>query len=330
MRFASPILLLLLLVVPIMIWHYNSREKKNKASIKFSNIDLIKQVKPAESRLLKWLFPVMRILIVVLLIIAFARPQAGQKGEDVSTKGIDIMLVLDTSSSMKAEDFKPRNRLFAAKQVVREFIKARKNDRIGVVVFSALSYTQCPLTLDYGAVLDFLEKVEIGMTNTDGTAIGVALANAVNRIKDSKAKSKTIILLTDGCNNRGEIDPLTAAKVAEAMGIKVYTIGAGQPGGAMVPIDDPIFGRRYVKIADELDENLLSAIAQATGGLYFRATNQDSLRSIYKKIDDMEKTEIKITEYTDYSELFMWFLLPALIIFCMEILLKNTYFMKIP
>ncbi len=330
MRFANPLFLLMLLVIPVLVWFYIKREGKKKASIRFSSLDIINKVKPAEAGIVKHLFVIMRMLVIVLLILAFARPQAGQKGEEVLTRGIDIMLVLDTSTSMKAEDFKPKNRLEAAKLVVKDFVKGRKNDRIGIIVFSALSFTQCPLTLDYGAVLDFLKNVEIGMTNTDGTAIGTAIANAVNRLKDSKAKSRVIILLTDGRNNRGEIGPLTAAKVAQAMGIKIYVIGAGKPGGAMIRVDDPVFGKRYVKIDADLDEETLSGIAEATGGLYFRATSQGSLKNIYKKIDEMEKTEIKIKEYTNYSELFLYFILPALIIFSMELFLKNTYFRKIP
>ncbi len=330
MRFANPLFLTLLLIVPVLIWLYMNREKKQKPSIRFSSLDIINSIKPADKGIEKHFLFTARVIVIILLLLAFSRPQAGQKGEEVLTKGIDIMLILDTSTSMKAEDFKPKNRLEAAKLVVRDFVKGRKNDRIGIIVFSALSFTQCPLTLDYGAVLDFLKEIKIGITNTDGTAIGTAIANAVNRLKDSKAKSKVIILLTDGRNNRGEIDPLTAAKVAQAMGIKIYAIGAGKPGGARIKVDDPVFGPRYVKIDADLDEETLSSIAEATGGLYFRATSQGSLKNIYKKIDQMEKTEIKIKEYTNYSELFLWFLIPAFLVFSLEILVKNTLLRKIP
>jgi Ca-activated chloride channel family protein len=231
---------------------------------------------------------------------------------------------------MRAEDFKPLNRLDAAKKAAEEFVKERKNDRIGIVVFSELSFTQCPLTLDYGAVLDFIDNVEIGMTQTDGTAIGTAIVTCVNRLKDSVAKSKVIILLTDGRNNRGEIDPLTAAKTAGAMDIKIYTIGAGVPGGAMYPVDDPIFGKRYIRMREDLDEDTLIKIASATEGRYFRATSSKKLKEIYSKIDRMEKTDIKVSEYTEYTELFPYFLLPAILMFFVEIVLFNTYLRKIP
>jgi len=193
-----------------------------------------------------------------------------------------------------------------------------------------LSFTQCPLTLDYGAVLDFLDSVEIGMTQTDGTAIGTAIATCVNRLKDIPAKSKVIILLTDGRNNMGEIDPWTAAQAAGAMNIKIYTIGAGVPGGAMYPIDDPVFGKRYVRLPEDLDEETLIKIASLTGGQYFRAKSSEGLREIYNKIDKMEKTEIKVNEYTEYTELFLYFILPAVLLFFTEIILTNTYFRKAP
>jgi Ca-activated chloride channel family protein len=203
------------------------------------------------------------MVAIFIFILAFARPQAGQKEEEIITEGIDIMLTLDISGSMKAEDFAPQNRLGAAKEVLKEFIKSRKNDRIGMVVFSRYSFTQCPLTLDYGVLLELLDKVDIGMIE-DGTAIGMAISNAVNRLRDSTVKSKIIILLTDGVNNAGKIDPMTAAKAAKALGIKIYTVGAGRPGGAMYPVEDPIFGKRYVQMETEIDETLLKNIATET------------------------------------------------------------------
>ena len=218
---------------------------------------------------------------------------------------------------MRAEDFKPRNRLQAAKQVIRDFIKNRKNDRLGLVVFASQSYTQCPLTLDYGVLLEFLNQVKIGMIE-DGTAIGMAIANCVNRLRESAAKSKVIILLTDGENNAGEIDPITAAKAAAAMKVKIYTIGAGRRGGAPIPFYHPLFGKMYYKNPDgslyltKIDEETLKQIAQLTGGKYYRATNTEKLREIYEEIGQLEKTKIKTKEYMSYDEKFSIFVFLAL------------------
>jgi Ca-activated chloride channel family protein len=236
---------------------------------------------------------------------------------------------------MRAEDFKPQNRIDAAKQVIKKFIKGRKNDRLGLVVFASQSFTQCPLTLDYGALLNFLDQVHIGMIE-DGTAIGMGLVNCVNRLKDSKAKSKVVILLTDGVNNRGKIDPITAARIAEAMDIKVYTIGVGKEGGAPIPIDHPIFGKIYARNPDgslimtQIDEETLKTIANITGGRYFRATNERKLAQIYEDIGKMEKTKIKVKEYMKYKELFGYFLFPATLLLLAEVVLSNTRFRKIP
>jgi Ca-activated chloride channel family protein len=230
---------------------------------------------------------------------------------------------------MKAEDFKPQNRLGAAKEVMRDFIKSRKNDRLGLVVFSRFSFTQCPLTLDYGVLLESLDKIEIGMIE-DGTAIGTAITNAVNRLRDSTAKSKIIILLTDGINNAGKIDPLTATKAAHALGIKIYTIGAGRPGGALYPVEDPIFGKRYVQMDTQIDEALLRKIADETGGLYFRANDEQGLKEIYETIGKFEKTKIETKEFANYDELAGYFILPGFLILILEIALANTLFMKIP
>lgn len=271
----------------------------------------------------------LRMAVIFIFILALARPQDSQKEEEIITEGIDIMLTLDISGSMKAEDFAPQNRLSAAKDVLREFIKSRKNDRMGLVVFSRYSFTQCPLTLDYGALLELLDKVDIGMIE-DGTAIGMAIANAVNRLRDSNVKSKIIILLTDGVNNAGKIDPLTAAKLAKSIGIKLYAIGAGKPGGAMYPVEDPIFGKRYVHIDTEIDEPLLRNIALETGGLYFRAKDKEGLMEIYKTIGELEKTKIETKEYANYTELAGIFMLPGFILFLLEIALANTLFRKIP
>jgi Ca-activated chloride channel family protein len=231
---------------------------------------------------------------------------------------------------MKAEDFKPNNRFFVSKEVAKEFIKDRQFDRIGLVIFSAIAFTQCPLTLDHGALLDFVDKVQIGSTNTDGTAIGSAIATSVARFKTINSKSKIVILMTDGRNNTGEIDPITASKIAKTLGVKVYTIGVGTKGEALFPIDDPMFGKRYIKIQEDLDEDTLKGIAKLTDAQYFRATDESSLRDIYKIIDKLEKTDVKIKEYTEYKELYLYFLIPALLLFLLEILLSNFLWIKIP
>ena len=329
MRFANPLFLLLLPIIPLLVWDYFRRSKTREASIIFSDISIPKNIRPGFRVKYRHGPMVLRMLAIFIFILALARPQAGQKEEEVITEGIDIMLTLDISGSMKAEDFAPQNRLSAAKDVLRDFIKSRRNDRIGLVVFSRYSFTQCPLTLDYGTLLELLDKVDIGMVE-DGTAIGTAITNAVNRLRDSAVKSKIIVLLTDGVNNAGKIDPLTASKAAKALGVRIYTIGAGKPGGAMYPVEDPIFGKRYVHIDTEIDEELLKNIARETGGLYFRAKDKEGLAEIYKTIGQLEKTKIETKEYANYTELAGVFMLPGFIFLLLEIALANTLFRKIP
>jgi Ca-activated chloride channel homolog len=329
MRFANPIFLILLGIIPLLVWDYFRRAKTREASIIFSDISIPKNIRPGFRVRYRHVPMMLRMLAVFIFILALARPQAGQKEEEIITEGIDIMLTLDISGSMKAEDFAPQNRLGAAKDVLKDFIRSRRNDRIGLVVFSRYSFTQCPLTLDYGTLLELLDKVDIGMIE-DGTAIGMALTNAVNRLRDSTIKSKIIVLLTDGVNNAGKIDPLTASKAAKALGIKIYTIGAGKPGGAMYPVEDPVFGKRYVHIDTEIDETLLKNIADETGGLYFRAKDKEGLAEIYKTIGQLEKTKIETKEYANYTELAWIFILPGFIFFLLEIALANTLFRKIP
>ncbi|HEX9933574.1 MAG TPA: VWA domain-containing protein, partial [bacterium] len=250
------------------------------------------------------------------------------KGEEVLTEGVDIVLAMDLSTTMLAEDIRP-NRVEAIRAVAKQFIQGRKNDRIGLVVFAGEAYTQCPLTLDYGILLGFMDQIHVGMIE-DGTAIGMGLATAVNRLRSSEAKSKVIVLLTDGQNNRGEIDPITAAQAAQAFGIRVYAVGAGTRGTALYPVEDPYFGRRYVPMPVNIDEDVLKRISDMTGGKYFRATDRRSLEAIYLEIDRMEKTEIKVKEYTRYSELFPFFAGAALVLLLIETGLANTRFRKIP
>ena len=327
-RFSEPYFLLLLLLLPLIIFWYIRRHRSRTASIRFSSLQVINDIQKTTGNRARHILFVLRMAAVALCMIAFARPQSGIKGEEVSTQGVDIVLAVDISSSMKAEDIKP-NRLEGAKQVAREFIQGRKNDRIGMVVFSADAFTQCPLTLDYGILLSFLDEIYIGMIE-DGTAIGMGLATAVNRLRTSEAKSKVIILLTDGRNNRGEVDPLTAADASRAFGIKVYTVGAGTHGTALFPYDDPFFGRRYIPMPVDIDEASLKEVAEKTGGRYFRATDRKSLTDIFKEIDALEKTEIRVTEFTRYSELFHFLVWGALLLLLAEVVLANTVLRKIP
>ncbi len=328
-RFQDPIFLVFIAVAAGLLFYYFRYKKAKAASIRYSDVNLVRRLKPSFRLRERHVMPVFRALAIVFLALALARPQSGRKGQEVSAEGIDIMLVLDISGSMRAEDFKPQNRLHVAKQVIKEFIEGRHSDRIGLVVFSKQSFTQCPLTLDYGVLFNFLDRVDFGMIE-DGTAIGLAIANAVNRLRDSDAKSKVVILLSDGRNNAGEIDPITAAQAAKAMDVKIYTIGAGKPGNAPYPVDDPIFGRRYVYIENEIDEPTLTQIAQITGGEYFRAKDEEALARIYRQISDMEQTEIKVKEYLQYNELFSNYAFVGLALLLVEIVLANTRYRKIP
>lgn len=328
-RFQDPIFLVFVLVAIGLMVYYFKFKKARAASVRYSDVNLVRRLKPSLRVKERYILPVLRTLAIVLLAFALARPQSGRKGQEVSSEGIDIMLVLDISGSMKAEDFKPHNRLHVAKEVIKEFIGGRQSDRIGLVVFSKQSFTQCPLTLDYGVLFNFLDQVDFGMIE-DRTAIGLAIANAVNRLRESDAKSKLVILLSDGRNNAGEIDPITAAQTAKAMKVKIYTIGAGKPGRAPIPVDHPIFGKRYVWAETEIDETTLREIARITGGEYFRAKDEEALSRIYKQISQMEQTEIKVKEYLQYNELFSNYAFVGLLLLLFEVVLANTRYRKIP
>lgn len=335
MEFNSPTYALLLLIIPLLIWYYLYRLKRRKGSLRFSDVSVIRKLPTSPLLPFRHVLFGIRILVIGLTILALARPQSGIRGEEVTTEGIDIVLSVDISGSMRAEDFKPRNRLYVAKQVIADFIKGRRSDRIGMVVFAGRSFTQCPLTLDYNVLLGLLEEIKIGLIE-DGTAIGMGIAGAVNRLRQSTAKSKVVILLTDGVNNTGAVDPITAARAAKALGVKIYAVGVGKEGGAPIPVDDPVFGRTYARNRDgslvmtEIDEPTLKEIADLTGGAYFRATNAETLSDIYKRIDDLERTEIKTVEYTRYHELFGYFLLPALCLVLFETVLAHTRFRRLP
>jgi Ca-activated chloride channel homolog len=330
MHFAHPHALWLLLVLPLLAAYDYHWGLKARARMRFSSLDLLGP-RPARRRDGLLFLSALRLAALGFLIVALARPQKGQRGEEALTPATDIMLCVDTSGSMEALDFQPKNRLDAAKDVVREFIRNRRHDRIGLVVFSGLAMTQCPLTADYGALLGFLDNVRIGMIQEDGTAIGDAIAACVARLKDSEAKSKTIVLLTDGSNNRGAVDPPTAAKAAAAFGIKIYAVGAGTPGdSALRPMRDPLFGERLVRVPNDLDEAALRLVAETAGGLYFRATDLESLRKVYKEIDRLEKTEVKVRTFTDYQDVYFPWLLAGLIVFLTEILLSQTLLWRLP
>ena len=270
----------------------------------------------------------LRLCALALLAIAFARPQAGVTAENVATDGIDVVLVLDLSSSMLAEDLEP-NRIGAARQVAADFVRGRRNDRIGLVVFAGEAFTQAPLTLDHRVVTTLIEELEVGVVE-DGTAIGMGLATAVKRLADSRAESKVIVLLTDGRNNRGAVDPATAARMARALGVRIYAVGAGARGIARVPVDDPLFGRRYASMQVDVDDETLEEMASLTGGRYFRATDRESLERVYEEIDALETTAIEMTSFTRYGELFHLPLGAGLGILLLELVLGRTVLRRLP
>jgi Ca-activated chloride channel family protein len=307
------------LLIPIVGW-YIWKLRTIRASVQLSSIDSL-QRQPKSLRV--WLIHVpfiLRVAIITLLSLALARPQLSNRWQSESTEGIDIMMALDISGTMLGEDLKP-NRLEAAKAVATEFVLSRPNDQIGLVVFAGESFTQCPLTTDHAVLINLFQSVKFGMIE-DGTAIGLGLANAVNRMKDSQTKSKVVILLTDGSNNRGDIDPQTAAEIAKTFNIRVYAIGVGSyDENVRVPIHTP-YGVQYGTMSSEFDESTLRNIAHMTGGEYFRATDNNSLRNIYQQIDQLEKTKIRVREYSKRTEHFMPFLTAALMCLLMELILR--------
>lgn len=326
--FLHPEFLLLLVLIPLAYWY--DRKKKNKPLPSLVIPDLgAFAVKPTlKTQLVKWL-PWMRMLSYALIIIAFARPQKPLDKQDIKAEGIDIIMTVDLSSSMLAQDFKP-DRLEACKKVAADFIDKRPFDRIGLVVFAGESFTQCPLTTDHRIAKEMLNAMNCGYLE-DGTAIGMGLATAVNRIKDSKAKSKVIILLTDGVNTAGYIAPDEAAKLAVTYGIKVYTIGVGSRGQALAPVSRFADGRYMYGLTNvEIDEDLLTKIAHETGAEYFRATDESSLRQIYAQIDKMEKSAFNVNTYIRRSEAFRWFLVWGVFFLLLELGLRLTWLRVIP
>jgi Ca-activated chloride channel homolog len=328
MNIANPLFLSLLAVPMILMILYLRWGKDRENAILFSQGDIVKKLASPFIEQLRMVPVFLRIIAITLVVLALARFQWGLRNEEFITKGTDIIICLDTSPSMKALDFDPRDRITVAREVVKDFISGRSTDRIGMVVFAGSSVTICPLTSDYQALQQLLGKVQEGITRTDGTAIGDALATSINRLKTSKAESKLIILVTDGRNNVGSIDPLSAAKLAKAMGIKIYAIGVGKKGRSRIPTGNPFMP--YAPIDEDLNEDELRQIASLTGGEYRRATDPESLKEIFAMIDRMEKTEFTKKVQIDYKELYPLFLWPAFLIFALEIILTGTVLRKIP
>ncbi|KXK37713.1 MAG: VWA domain-containing protein [Saprospiraceae bacterium] len=325
--FASPWWLVLLIIVPIMVWWYYFSGKKTESRIVVSSLEGLPAAKSIRERMLPYL-PVLNIAAVALMIIAMARPQLMLKEEKVKADGIDIMMAMDLSSSMLSRDFNP-DRLEVSKMVAKEFVSKRNYDRIGLVVFAGEAFTQCPLTVDHNILQNFLSELQVGMME-DGTAIGMGLATAVNRLKDSKAKSKIIILLTDGVNNAGYINPNTAAEIAKQYGVKVYTIAVGSMGEALSPVNRTIDGEYFFAMSKvEIDTELLKSISMMTGGKYFRAIDRESLENIYTEIDKLEKTEIEVNVFKRYKDEYRGLLYWALGLLISGFLLQNTIFRKI-
>jgi Ca-activated chloride channel family protein len=321
--FAEPFFLYLLIVVPAMIVFYILKQQKVTASVRMPGLQSFAEAGITFRHYLRHILFAFRTITIALLIIVLARPQKTDRFQNVSTEGIDIMLVQDISGSMLSRDFKP-DRIEAAKNIATEFISGRPYDRIGLVVFSGESFTQCPLTTDHAVLINLLREIQSGMIE-DGTAIGMGLATAVNRIKDSPSKSKVIILLTDGVNNRGEIAPATAADIAKTFGIRVYTIGVGTQGMAPYPVQTP-YGVQYQDMPVEIDEGILQQISQTTGGKYFRATDNDKLTQVYKEIDKLEKSKIDVRQFSKKEEKYLSPALIAFFLLVVEIIVRNTIF----
>ncbi|MGN6394553.1 MAG: vWA domain-containing protein [Mucilaginibacter sp.] len=322
-EFAHPGFFWLFVLIPVIAGWYIWRERKLYGYLSLSAVKGFAVPKKSLLPVFRHSGIVLRCLALSALIVAIARPQSSLSWQNSTTEGIDIVIASDISGSMLAEDFTP-NRMEAGKNIAIDFIKNRPNDRIGLVIFSGESFTQCPLTIDHDVLINLFKDIKNGMID-DGTAIGMGLATAVNRLKESDAKSKVIILLTDGSNNTGSIPPITAAEIAKQFGIRVYTVGLGTRGMAPYPVQTPM-GIQYQRVPVDVDEGTLTKIAETTGGKYFRATNNQTLKNIYEQIDNLEKAKIDVTQYHKKTELFFPFALIALGFLLLEFVLKNTVF----
>lgn len=332
MIFRHPWLLLLLLAVPLLVYLRHGYARA-RPTLRFSDVGRLARIPAGWAVAAHRVLPILYAAGLISICIAMARPQRGLGESRVHTEAVDIILLVDQSPSMAAEDLGPSgqamNRLDAAKRVIERFVKSRSADRIGLVGFAALPYSISPLTLDHAWLLTQMERLQPGDLG-DGTAIGTAIASAINRLRDSKARSKVVILLTDGVNNAGDLTPENAAQAARALGIKIYTVGAASEGAARVPVQDPFGGTHYVQQRSDIDEASLQRIAQDTGALYFRATDFDSLSQIYAQIDTLEKTEIEVEQYTRYEELFQPWVLAGLFLLGAERLLGLTRLRRLP
>lgn len=324
--FANPGWLLLLLLIPV-AWVWSRRRKR--VALVLPALATAGEIPRTWRQRLRAAPEVLRGLAFALAVISLARPQELAAGRPLTTSGVDIVMALDASGSMKAEDFQPRNRLEVAKSSAADFVQGRPNDRIGLVAFAGQAVTQAPLTLDHTALATAIDRISIGALS-EGTAIGTALATSVNRLRVSDARSKVVILLTDGVNNAGEIDPMTAAETARALGVRVYTIGVGTTGEAPYLLEDPRFGRRYVRVVVRIDEEILDRISKRTGGRYFRATDPQALSDVYSAIDQLERSPLTGRRPVVRLDRYFWFLLPALGLVLLEGLARGTLFRRLP
>ena len=329
-RFAHPLWLIAVPLLPMLLLALGKRVRP--ATLQYSDVRLMHDL-PRSARLrFRWVPVAARLATLALLLLAIARPQTGRTLEVIRGRGVDIVLALDISGSMAALDFEPDNRLGAAKRVIENFISQRRYDRIGLVVFAREAFSQSPPTFDYSVLRRLLNDIDLApeMGLDDGTAIGLGIVQAASMLEDREAQSRIIILLTDGVNNAGQVDPLTAARVAKALGIKIYTVGAARPGQVPIPLDDPFFGRTTRMIESEIDEETLKQIADETGGQYFRAKDTAGLEKIYREIDQMEKSDVEVQVFTRYRELSAWLLLPALGLMVLELSLRSTVYRSLP
>ncbi|MGE0488823.1 MAG: VWA domain-containing protein [Vulcanimicrobiota bacterium] len=329
MRLADPYYLLLLPLLLALLYHQVRQSKRRKPAVGYSDLGLVDWSSAARPVWEGHIPLALGALGMALLIVGLARPQAGLGTQNITSEGIDIMLCIDTSSSMEAQDLVP-NRLAAAKEVSKSFVNSRPDDRIGVVVYAGVAYTQCPLTADHSTVGLLLDSIAPGITGVDGTAIGTALATCVNRLKDVPGKSKVIILLTDGRNNAGEIDPISAAQLANQFGLRIYTIGVGTTGVAPYTVTGPLGIQTSQSVRVDIDDETLTRIAQATGGKYFRATDNRSLTNVYREIDQLEKTETPREKVTRYRELFVYLVGPGGLLLAGAMLLAYTRYREVP
>jgi len=332
-RFESPWFLTLLLLVPVLAaWPFLAKRWSRPSGLRYADVKLAASAGRSRRVALRPILTGLRILAVALIIVAIARPQTGHARDIVKGEGVDIALALDISGSMASLDFEPQNRLEAAKVVISDFVQGRPYDQIGLVVFAGNAFNQSPPTTDHNVLLRLLDRTKLStdLGIEDSTAMGMGLANAGNMLKDSDAKSKVIILLTDGVHNAGEIDPLTAAEAAEALGIKVYTIGMGRPGQVAIPVQDAFGGEQIIYEESSLDEGMLQQIAEMTGGRYYRAEDTGGLKQIYEEIDGLEKSQVEVERHTRYQELMAWLLIPALGLVVSEMALRKTAFRTLP